>query len=227
MPNWNELFYDANNRDQAPEREIFRLIVLLEKTFTERPLRLWDLGCGAGRHTAAIAGSGSLAYASDNAPKAVELTREWLRQLGLHADVRMAEMTDSPWADDVSFHGVFSWLVIHHNTLRNIKDTVSLINRKLVPNGLLLATVVSDKACGVEKGQEIEPGTFISEIGDESGIPHHYFTESGIRDLFDTELWEIIILAEQVTRYIETADRFWTFNPFRYTTWEILVKKRN
>ena len=47
-----------------------------------------------------------------------------------------------------------------------------------------MVTLKSDKADFAGQGVEIEPGTFIHDIGDESGVPHHYFNEAGIRDLF-------------------------------------------
>ena len=63
-------------------------------------------------------------------------------------------------------------------------------------------------------------------MGIEEGVPHHYFDEDGIKRLFPDDKWEMMILAEQVVNYIEKTEEFWSFNPFRYTTWCVLVKKR-
>ena len=226
MADWNELFYDEKNRELAPEAELFRFVSLLEKTFSERPLSIWDLGCGAGRHTVAIARSGHRTYASDVAPKAIELTREWLSKTGAEANLQLAEMTHFPWQDDIKFHGVFSWAVLQHNTLDNIFRVINLIHSKLLPGGMLLATVISDKADGFGNGSEIEPKTFVLDKGKEAGVPHHYFDEKGIRELFCKDKWNIKALVEQVITNAERPEGFWEYTPFRSTCWGVLMQKR-
>jgi cyclopropane fatty-acyl-phospholipid synthase-like methyltransferase len=226
MATWNELFFDPKNREMAPEAELFRFMSLLEKKFGHAPLRLWDLGCGAGRHTVAMAKSGHIVFASDNSSRAVDLTRDWLRRAGAAADVAVAEMADFPWQDGTMFHGVFSWDVLQHNTLDNIKRAVELAHSHLVPGGMLLATIKSTKADGYGVGREIEEGTFVSDVGNEAGVPHHYFDEKGIRDLFDKDKWLIMALAEQIIVNVERPDKFWEYTPFRWTTWGVLMEKR-
>ncbi len=176
MANWNDLFYDEKNREMVPEAELFRFITLLEKKFPHENLNLWDLGCGAGRHTVAMAKSGHCVYASDNAQKSIELTTEWLTKSNMSANVKQSEMINFPWGDEViKFHGIFSWDVLQHNTLGNIIKTVNLIHEKLFSGGLLIATIKSDKADLYGKGRELEHKTFVLDTGKEAGVPHHYF----------------------------------------------------
>lgn len=222
MASWNELFADEKNRELIPETAVYRFCRIVEDAFDERPLKFWDLGCGAGRHTVALARLGHDAYATDNAPRAIELTKEWLTEFDLSADVRLADMTDCPWSPDY-FHGVVSWNVLHHNRLAAIHEAVAQVYRSLVPGGLLMATLKSDKADFAGQGVEIEPGTFVHDIGDESGVPHHYFNEVGIRDLFAG--WEFLVLAEQVITHLERPDRFWEYTPFPFTNWGVVAKK--
>lgn len=224
MANWDQLFYDAENCEKAPEAELYRFVSLVEKKFSERPLCLWDLGCGAGRHTVAMAKLGHEAYATDISPKGVELTREWVNNMHLTAKIELADMTECPFK--ASFHGVFSWNVLSHNTLGNIIKSVDLVYDKLLPGGLFLATIISDKAGLDGKGKGIEPGTFVLDIGKEAGIPHHYFNETGIRQLLDKNKWDIMILVEQVNNYVERPDKFWEYTPFAFTNWGILVSKK-
>ena len=228
MANWHDLFYDVRNREMAPESELFKFIALLEQSFgSMQILNLWDLGCGAGRHTVAMARSGHNVYASDNAPKAIELTIEWLVRSDANANVRLSEMVDFPWRDeDVKFHGVFSWDVLQHNTLNNIIKTIDLIHEKLFLGGLFIATIKSDKADLYGKGREIELKTFVLDVGKESGVPHHYFDEDGIRALFQADKWEIKALAEQIITNVERPDQFWEYTPFRSTTWCVLMQKK-
>ena len=225
MSNWNELFYDEMHCAKAPEAEIFKFINLLKKTFNTSSPTVWDLGCGAGRHTVAMADIGGIVYASDNSEKAIDLTREWLFKLNLNAKIKKAEMNEFPF-ENLLFHGVVSWDVLQHNTLDKIKETIHLIWEHLLPNGMLLATIKSDKADLYGKGIEIEHNTFILDTGKEAGVPHHYFDETELRNLFNPNLWEIKAMAEQIIVNVEKPNEFWKYTPFRNTTWCVLMQKK-
>lgn len=107
-----------------------------------------------------------------------------------------------------------------------ITELVNCIQDALVKNGYFLGTIKSTKADLFGLGEEIEKNTFILNEGKEEGILHHYFDEEGIKNLFPDDKWEIVILAEQVMNYVSKIEKFWEINPFRYTTWCILAKKR-
>jgi cyclopropane fatty-acyl-phospholipid synthase-like methyltransferase len=223
MTTWNELFLDEKNRSKAPESEIYKFVAVLEKLFSERPLRLWDLCCGAGRHTVLMAQLGHQVYASDNAPSAVDLTQIWLAEMNLKAKLALADMTVCPWPE-IKFHGIISWGSLPHNTLSNIRKTIDMIHQQLVPGGLFMGTLKSTKADSYGSGQEIEPNTFIPDEGKEKGIIHHFTDEAEIRELF--KKWEVISLAEQVVTYVGRGENFLEYNPFPYTNWEVLARKR-
>lgn len=223
MTSWNELFLDEKNIRKFPESDVGKFVISLENLFTERPLRLWDNCCGAGRHTVTMAAHGHKLFASDNAPNAIALTRELLAERQLSAELALADMTVCPWPD-LTFHGVLGWDALHHNTLHNIQKAVVEIHNRLIPGGLFMGTLKPTKADSFGSGQEIEPGTFIPSEGRESGIPHHYFDEKEVRELFSD--WEILSLAEQVVRYVVRAGNFMELNPFEYTKWKVLARRR-
>ena len=222
MASWNELFADEKYREMIPETAVYRFCSMVEGAFDERPLKLWDLGCGAGRHTMALAWLGHDVYATDAAPRAVDLTKQRLAELDLSAEVRLADMMHCPWQPS-NFHGAVSWNVLHHNRIAAIREAVSHIYESLIPGGMLMVTLKSDKADFAGQGTEIEPGTFIHDIGDKSGVPHHYFNEVGIRDLFSG--WKFMVLAEQVIAHLERPDRFWEYTPFPFTNWRDCCEK--
>jgi SAM-dependent methyltransferase len=219
---WNELFERGDAIARFPAREVQDFVSLLERTFPERPLRVWDLCCGAGRHTVAIAGRGHEVFASDASERGIALTGEWLEEAGLSARTAVADMTECPWPD-TTFHGVVTWDAIHHNTLTNILRAFEHARERLVEGGLFLATVKSTKADLFGEGTEIEPGTFVLESGWESGVPHHYFDEAGVREAFAR--WELLSLVEIRCDYRERCDDFMSVNPFRYTKWGVLARK--
>lgn len=145
MASWNELFADEKYRELIPETAVYRFCNMVEGAFEERPLKFWDLGCGAGRHTVALARLGHDVYATDNAPCAIELTKQRLAEFDLVADVRLADMTACP--PQLSyFHGAVSWNVLHHNRIANIRAAVSHIYESLIPGGILMVTLKSGKA---------------------------------------------------------------------------------
>lgn len=51
MADWNELFLDNKNINVILQQEVYKFIKKIEGIFTERPLSIWDLCCGAERHT--------------------------------------------------------------------------------------------------------------------------------------------------------------------------------
>jgi len=133
-------------------------------------------------------------------------------------------MTICPWPQ-ATFHGVISWDALYHNTLGDIRRAIDEIHTHLVPGGLFMGTFKSTKADSYGDGEEIEPNTFVSQKrNSDKDVPHHYFDESGIRDLFKS--WELISLAEQVITYIKRGESFIEYNPFPYTTWGVLVRKK-
>jgi len=85
-----------------------------------------------------------------------------------------------------------------------------------------MVSLLSLKGGAFHIGNEIENNTFVREEGSEAGVPHHYFDEQGIRDLF--KKWKIVSLIEVVATYIET-ELDYLVNPFPYTKWNVIVQK--
>ncbi len=87
------------------------------------------------------------------------------------------------------FDAVISIQVIHHNLMQNILTTVKEVERVLKIGGYLFITVpiLGPKPENPEddwKLHQVEDGTFIPQSGPESGIPHHYFTEEELVEVF-------------------------------------------
>jgi len=224
MPDWNEYYLNESDVPKAPEAEVHRFIELIESKFSDRPLRVWDHLCGAGRHTVLIAQMGHSAYGTDGAKNAIELTQKRLTREGLSAHLVVADMTFCPWSD-ATFHGVISWDAIYHNTLDNIEKAMIMIYEHLIKGGLFLGTFKSKKADSYGVGTKIEENTYISDTKccKDEGIPHHFFDENGLRDLF--KKWEILVMAEQVITYAEKRTDVIKHNIFSHTTWNIIARK--
>ncbi len=221
MPTWDELFGRGELVARYPERAVQDFVSMLERRFDERPLRVWDLCSGAGRHTIALAGRGHSVFASDASENGIELLREGLARLGLTAGTAVADMTVCPWGD-VRFHGVVSWDSLHHNTLAGTTASLRAAFDHLLPGGYLLATLKSVSADSFGLGRDIEDGTFVQSEGPESGVPHHYFTESEVREALRD--WELRTLVGRVCDYRERPDDR-SENPFDHTVWGIVARR--
>ena len=90
---------------------------------------------------------------------------------------------------DRHFDAVISIQVIHHNLLQDILTTIREVLRVLKIGGYIFITVpiLGPKPENPDddwKLQQVEDGTFIPQSGPESGIPHHYFTEEELHEVF-------------------------------------------
>lgn len=72
---------------------------------------------------------------------------------------------------------------LHHNTKANIEKVAREIERVVKNGGLIFVTVPKLKNQG-KTFEEIEPGTFVPLDGQEKGLPHHYFSEIELKELF-------------------------------------------
>jgi SAM-dependent methyltransferase len=222
MASWNELFLSEKHIETPPESEVIRFAKLVSKRFPRRTPRIWDLCCGAGRHTVALARFGFDVYASDNAPNAIERTKDWLAEAKFAATCAVAEMTENPWKG-VTFQGILCWNSINHNTAKNIQKTIDMAYDSLEQGGLFLVTLKSSKADRFGVGTEVEPNTFVPADGNEAGVLHHYFNHEEIKCMF--RRWRFLVLCEEVIKNYENLDSFWQYTPFRHTTWGALLEK--
>jgi SAM-dependent methyltransferase len=192
MPTWDELFDNEAFRWREPHE---RVVSFARDLKARGAVRVLDLGCGAGRHTVYLAAQGFAVCGTDISPRGLELSRAWLQQEGLEADLQLSDMTVIPYPD-AYFDAVISTQVIHHNTLDNIRRCVAEIHRALAPGGRALLIVQSKGSHSYGKGEQLEPDTFLRRDGEDSGLPHHYFDQAGLRELLAQ--FRIVTLEELV-----------------------------
>jgi SAM-dependent methyltransferase len=185
---WDKVFKEHGAFFEEPHEDMVHIVLLLAG---KRARRVLDLGCGSGRHVVYLARNRFSVYGLDSSPEGIKMTRAWLRNEGLKADLRLHNMTKPLPFKDSFFDAVISVQVIHHARLAEIRKVVKEIARVLKKDGVVYVTVpkLSNQA---ETFQEIEPGTFIPLDGLEKGLPHHYFTPEELRELFkDFEITNI------------------------------------
>jgi len=97
--------------------------------------KILDLGCGAGKETVLAVRTGAEVTAVDYTQRAVELTQELLERSNLCATVKLADIEDLPFPDNM-FDFAFSLGVIHHTP--NPQKAMCKIHHVLKPNGIFV-----------------------------------------------------------------------------------------
>jgi SAM-dependent methyltransferase len=126
-------------------------------------------------------------YGIDSAPAVLVATHQRLQHARLTAHLLQHDVFDRLPFGEAFFDAIMSVQVIHHARLARIGALVDEITRVLKPNGLLFVTVPQLQNQGTQF-RLIEPGTSIPLDGLEAGLPHHYFTQEELRNLFNQYL---------------------------------------
>ncbi len=210
MPDWNELFKQEEFRWKDPHAQVVALVPPLKARGARRVL---DLGCGAGRHVIFLAHEGFQVCGLDLAETGLAHAQAWLLREGLTAELRRGDIARIPYPDGF-FDAVISLYVIYHQRLTGIKQVVAEIDRVLKPGGLALVSLMSRRGYRYGRGEEIEPHTFITDVGDDSGIPHHYSSLAEIETLFAGWAIRQVILEEEPVEGKQV-----------HSHWQVLVEK--
>lgn len=153
--------------------------------------KILDLGCGNGRFVVGFSLEEFDVVGFDISPTGLSLTRDWLWEKNLQADLVCGDTRHKLPFQDNSFQGLFSTQVIHHALLIEIRKTIQEIWRVIKPGGLAFISVAGKLHQDI-KYKGIEPGTYIPLEGDEEGLPHHIFTEAELRVEFsDFEILDL------------------------------------
>ncbi len=181
MPDWDQLLRRKEYRWTDPHPSVVRLAGDLRRRGCSRIL---DLGCGAGRHAAYLSRRGFTVIGVDTAVSGLTHAAGWLAGEGLAFNLAKADMTALPARSGI-FDCVVSIYVLHHNTIDRIRRAFSEIERLLVEGGMFLAIIQSRDDWKYGRGERLEPNTYVPDVGDEAGVPHHFFDESELTGLLD------------------------------------------
>jgi len=201
MPDWEKIFEEKGHIFVNPHPDMSRLTKIFQN---EDVKRILDLGCGTGRHLVHFSREGFEVSGFDASKTAIDLAVKWLKDEELDADVHQHRMEEQfPYLDDF-FDAIISIQVIHHNLMRDILTTVKEVERVLKIGGHLFITVpiLGPKPEDPEDDwnlHQVEAGTFIPQSGPESGIPHHYFTEEELLEVFRN--FRVLEMYNDVTKH--------------------------
>ena len=195
MPNWNELFKSEVNRHGGIEPHVHDMARLMKMRFKEENLRVWDVGCGAGRHTVFFARYGFDTHATDISENGINLTKKWLAKENVTAKFKLANLHKDIWKD-VKFHGIVAWNVLQHSTISEFSKNLEILKNALLPGGFILLSLLTTTSQDCGMGKKIEKNTFEHTEGLEIGVVHNYFDKQEMLDFFKG--WEFKIFIERV-----------------------------
>jgi SAM-dependent methyltransferase len=179
MADWEAIFRRRGKVFDEPQEDMARVIGILKK---EGARKVLDLGCGSGRHTVMLAKEGCEVYATDVSREGLRMTREWLEETGLKADVREASCFERFPFPDGFFDAVISVQVIHHSHHDKVRFCISEIERVLKPGGMVFITVSASKyKRRATRFSNPEPRVFIPLDGEEEGLAHFIYTRALLR----------------------------------------------
>jgi ubiquinone/menaquinone biosynthesis C-methylase UbiE len=176
MKDWDSLYQESGavQKDVSPKASeavnFFRMT---------GAIKILDLGCGTGRHAVYLTQNGFEVCGCDSSATALRIARGILPEV----QFQRCDVGSLPYRDR-SIDGVFCHAVIQHGTVATIRKTITEIHRVLRRGGVLFLTVISTEHPEYLTGQELEPGTKINIDAIDGDMPHHYFTESEMRDFF-------------------------------------------
>ncbi|NHI90933.1 MAG: class I SAM-dependent methyltransferase [Candidatus Lokiarchaeota archaeon] len=201
MPTWDEIFKQGKYIRGGTSEYVYDFAYIIKDEFKDEDLKIWDVGCGAGRHTVFFARYGFNTYATDISENGIKLTKKWLDKENVSTHLKVADVTESPWRD-IKFHGILSWNVLQHMSIKDFSKRIEILKASIIPNGLILLSLISNKAQDYGMGEKIEKNSFIHTEGLEKGVIHHYFEEDELKTYFKG--WKLRIFIEKI-EHIEIA----------------------
>lgn len=185
---WDKIFKEKGKYFETPHRDLPKIVKLLKKYKARKVL---DLGCGTGRHVVYLAKNGLDVYGTDISQTAVRMTKEWLTNEKLSANIIVHDMAKKlPYTNDY-FDGLVSVQVIHHGRIGMVKKIIKEIERVLKKDGLVFITVPihSGPMTEVKKGswtmKRIANRTYVPLDGIEKGLPHYFFKTDELKQAFN------------------------------------------
>ncbi len=179
---WDRLSEGDRAYWDAPAGTVVEFAYRLKR---EGKRKVYDLGCGLGRHLLFLAQMGFDVCGSDLSERAVEEARKRLAAACLPGRIKHGDMVKIEEPDD-TYDAVIAYNVVYHVYPEGMRTTIKEIHRILKGGGLLLGTFQAKSAPSFLKGTRVAPATVVKRGGPEDGIPHTYLNRDEILSLLSS-----------------------------------------
>lgn len=177
MNEWQEHYTRPKARLLYPDENLVRM---LAKTAAEKKISTAiDLGCGSGRHLSLLRDFGITCITGTDASRnALVLAAETSAGFTVLADNMQLPFKDSS-ADLIT-----AWGSLHYCRKAQLKTMLAEIRRVLKPEGVLLATLRSDRDTLMKRGEHLGNNEWKTELEDISGAYVSFFSMEELEPLF-------------------------------------------
>ena len=177
--NWAALEQEDKEFWLSPSGDVFEFALHLNRCGQKK---IYDLGCGLGRHLFFLIEMGFDVYGSDYSRDAVKEVNQRLEKMAYPHQIKHGSMTEIG-EPDAFYDAVIAYNVVYHAYLADMTKVLSGIRRILRPGGSILITFQSIKSPIYNKEEEVEPGTIVKKAEPEMGVPHHLVDRDDIPEL--------------------------------------------
>jgi len=145
-----------------------------------------DIGCGTGKYLIYLEQIGFRVSGVDSSETAIEMTKG---SLGDESDIVCANMFEFKIPEN-KFDLIFSISTLHHGSKEQVRGLINQIYDNILPGGKIFITLPdyesSQKWDTFKNNQDLGNGTLSPLSGPEKGLPHSFFLESEIQELFSS-----------------------------------------
>jgi SAM-dependent methyltransferase len=189
MTVWDDIYKNFRNGGEA-WASLSEDIHPLFKQFLERSeftlKHALDIGCGTGKYLKLLQAGGFGIDGIDSSPTAVEIAQ---RELGPGARITCADMFGYDIPEN-RYDLILSVSTIHHGTKEQVRQLVDKIHRSIAENGKIFITLPdlasSKKWNTFKEHQKLAEGTYAPLVGPEKGLPHSFYSQEEIKELFSS-----------------------------------------
>jgi len=224
MKQWNEIFKKEGKVFLKPQENMPEMVKLFKKNGIKKVL---DLGCGSGRHTVYLAKNGFDVYGLDVAPVGLKITKDWLKQEKLKANLKLGSFFKKLPYKDNFFGAIVAVQAISHGRIKNIRKLIEEMERVLKPNGLIfiaftqrskvknwrIGSIQKERFIGddgvstfEERRKVLGPRTLVPIEGTEKGLIHYIFDKNAIKKEFKDFKIHRLGLDSKKCRYVLLAE---------------------
>ncbi len=182
--NWDSIYREYGSFALKPHEDMPKVAGL----FQERGVkRVFDLGCGAGRHLVYLALQGFEVYGLDSSQEAIDMAGKSLAQQNLKGKLNVASMFGTLFYPDDFFDAVICTKSLNHGRLEDIQGAVREMERITKPGGLIFIVVwkISHKVIyKMWESKVLAERTFLPTKGRETGVIHYRFNKANLLETF-------------------------------------------
>ena len=200
------------------KRPVPEVLEFIKSQSPEHSPKVFDLGCGLGRHAIAFARADFCVTATDISETAIAHLNEWAKELNLPIHTKTCDVLDDTFPTG-SFDIVLSYNVIYHGYREQFAQAIEHVRTLLKPPGLFFFTCPTRQDGKYGYGEQVAPHTFLCTRSVTPGDTHYFADE------FDLD--ELLVGFRQLSR--KKDEHYWDNKGIQQFSsyWQILAEKLN